>query len=69
MKLFLRTATGCRVPGGRALVLCDEHGEMLPGQCSVAVVQDEDAQTKITVSFGVDGKNVVMDCSEIEESC
>lgn len=67
MKLVIRTVDGCKVPGGRALVLCDEHGAMLPGQCRVELVQDETEGMAVTVSFAVDGRDVILDGSLLED--
>jgi hypothetical protein len=46
------------VPGGKAYLLCDEHGEMLPNQQSVAITQDVTDMSVLTVKIYVDGEKV-----------
>lgn len=67
MRLVIRTVDGCRVPGGRALVLCDEHGAFLPGQCRVELVQDEEEGMAVTVTFEIDGKDVILNGSLVHD--
>lgn len=62
MKLRIMTVDGARVEGGRALVLCDDAGRMLPGQCAVVLTQEENETSTITVKFEINGKDVVLDC-------
>ncbi|CAH0355313.1 hypothetical protein [Sphingobium sp. CECT 9361] len=67
MKLVVRTVEGANLPGGRALVLCDEHGVMLPEQAAVTIEQEEHAAILVTVAFRVNGDTVVLDGSLIED--
>ncbi len=56
MKLQVNFIDSCN---GRVLMLCDESGEPLPGQRSVAIRQELDAVTVVTVEFRI-GRNVKM---------
>tara|TARA_R110000868_G_scaffold100109_1_gene275263 strand:+ start:14209 stop:14418 length:210 start_codon:yes stop_codon:yes gene_type:complete len=67
MKLVVRTVEGANVRGGRALVLCDEHGVMLPEQAAVTIEQEEHSDILVTVAFRVNGETVIMDGSLIKE--
>lgn len=68
MKLVLRTIDGCAtIPGGRALLLCDGDGVILPQQTSCVIEQEECGSTIITASFRVDGVDVLIDGSLVEE--
>ncbi|CAN5335505.1 hypothetical protein BH10PSE12_BH10PSE12_02730 [soil metagenome] len=66
MKLVVRTVATPRVAGGRVLVLCDEHGAMLPGQSAVEIAQEDEGGSVITVSFEIDGRDVILDGSPID---
>lgn len=67
MKLSIRTLRrSAAIPGcGKALVLCDEGGRMLPMQASVSVGQSVGEMTAVTVTFHVDGRDVSLD-TELE---
>lgn len=64
--LKIMTVGGCNVPGGVALVLCDESDVMLPGQSGGVLEQVERETTTFTVTFEVDGENIVLDGSRIK---
>jgi hypothetical protein len=66
MKIVIRTVDGTSVRGGRALILCDEHGVLLPGQSAIAVEQDDDGRSLVTVSFEIDGQDVILDGTPTE---
>tara|TARA_R110000787_G_scaffold94640_1_gene197452 strand:+ start:927 stop:1136 length:210 start_codon:yes stop_codon:yes gene_type:complete len=68
MKLIIRTVDGADIGGGRALVLCNEAGEMLPGQAAVHIEQSDDGTNFIAVTFQIDGRGVVLDGSPIEDA-
>lgn len=61
MKLRIMTMGGCNLPGGVALVLCDDEGRMLPNQLGATLEQEERAQSRFTVTFGINGKDVILD--------
>lgn len=45
------------VPGGKAIALCDDAGELLPMQTR-AVVENGIEEAAITVTFQIDGKQL-----------
>lgn len=55
--LLVRIVDGCRAVGGKAILLCDQHGNRLPGQVRASLDQNVD-RTEITVTFLVDGDEV-----------
>jgi hypothetical protein len=63
MKLRIMMVGGCNLPGKVALVLCDEHGVMLPCQAGAVLEQNEGEMSTITVTFQVDGRDVILDGS------
>jgi len=44
--------------GGKAIALCDEHGEMLPMQTSASMNNGTGGHAEITATFIIDGKQV-----------
>lgn len=61
MKLQVLSKQVLNVVGGdRALVLCDADGEALPCQTRVVVESEMAALARVTVTFLVDGENVVI---------
>lgn len=47
------------VPTGKAVLLCDEHGQQLPNQVAVAIEHDApDDLGRVTVTFAIDGRRV-----------
>ena len=67
MKLRIMRVDGANVPGGAALVLCDEEGRMLPEQQAIVLEQEEDETTTVTVRFAVNGRDVILDCGPAVE--
>jgi hypothetical protein len=61
MKLKIMTVGGVNLPGGVAFVLCDEDGKMLPCQSAVAIAQEQGECSTITVTFEINGRDVVLD--------
>ncbi len=57
MKLKVMIKDAGAVPGGRAILLCDEHGEPLPGIVHV-VVENGLRDARVTVTLLVDGDQV-----------
>ena len=58
MKLLVRIISAPGTPGGKALALCTEDGEVLPMQRSCVVENEAQDAGVITVSFYIDGKSV-----------
>lgn len=56
--LQVRIVDGCGTPGGKAILLCDQHGTALPGQICAKLDQTEE-RTEISVTFLVDGEEVI----------
>lgn len=46
------------VPGGRAIMLCDDQGQPLPMQSRVVLCNGVDEMGEITVTFRIDGEQV-----------
>ncbi|WP_260928215.1 hypothetical protein [Novosphingobium sp. 9] len=46
------------IPGGRAIALCNEDGEMLPMQLRAVVENAVGEFGTITVTFSIDGEQV-----------
>lgn len=61
MNLRIMTIGGCALPGGVALVLCNEEGVMLPCQAGAVLHQEQGETTTFTVTFEVNGRDVVLD--------
>jgi hypothetical protein len=59
MKLQIRVMDGYGT-SGPFLMLCDANGEPLPGQYSTHLTQQVDDISKFTVTFNVDGRDVVL---------
>lgn len=57
--LQVRIVEGCNTPGGKAILLCDQHGNSLPGQIR-AVLDQTGERTEISVTFLVDGEEVIL---------
>lgn len=45
-------------PGGKAVLLCDENGNMIGGQIETIVKSSADDIAEITVKFAIDGRTV-----------
>ena len=56
--LQVRIVEGCTTQCGRAILLCDQHGNALPSQVRATLDQTED-RTEISVTFLVDGEEVI----------
>lgn len=65
MRLLIHTTSAAAMPGKRVLALFNEDGECLPGQCGVEIVQDEEGHNHVTVSFEINGVDVILDGSFI----
>jgi hypothetical protein len=65
MKLKIMTTGGCNLPGGIAMVLCDEAGKMLPGQAAGVLEYEQGELSTFTVKFEIDGTDVVLDGGRI----
>ncbi len=48
------------VPGGKAFLLVDEHGHLLPCQNAVTLKQESREVTTVTVTFSVNGEDVLI---------
>lgn len=57
MNLTIRLKRGATMDGG-ALVLCDEDGNMLPGQQGCVLETEIEEEGVLTVRFIVDGERV-----------
>jgi uncharacterized protein YfaA (DUF2138 family) len=57
MKLQVKIVDSFVVPGGKAVLLCDEAGESLPLQVE-AVLRNGVDRAEITVTFAIDGNKV-----------
>lgn len=55
--LLVRILKDCGTVSGKAILLCDQHGNRLPGQVRASLDQNVD-RTEITVTFLVDGDEV-----------
>jgi hypothetical protein len=55
--LLVRIIGDCITPCGKAILLCDQHGNTLPGQVRALLDQTLE-RTEITVTFLVDGQEV-----------
>ncbi len=58
LNLIIKTIDAPSVPGGRALALCSEDGEIVGKQISCAVANEVDAIGIITVQFHIDGQTI-----------
>lgn len=58
MKLTVHISEAAGVPGGRAILLCDYHGEPLPMQISHVLEQGVGESSILTVKFVIDGKEI-----------
>jgi hypothetical protein len=58
MNLLIRIEDAPGVPGGKAIMLCSEHGVPLPHQKSVVLDQSTNEMSSITVTFGIDGESI-----------
>lgn len=58
MKLTVRVTESLLSPTGSYLVLCDENGDLLPGQKKVTFSQGAGDGGHLTVEFSVDGDTV-----------
>ena len=67
MALRIMKVAGCRVPGGVALVLCDDEGRLLPCQNGGILEQEEGEESTFTVTFGINGSDVILDCGDANE--
>ncbi len=61
MKLTLRILDNALGPAGGCLVLCDEKGNMLPGQMLVEYGQGVSEPGTVTITFRIDGDNLRLD--------
>lgn len=57
LKLIIK-AVNSHQPGGKALCLCTEDGEMVGAQTSTQVNCEADGIGTITVSFHIDGEHI-----------
>lgn len=57
MKLYIEERKAA-VPGGKAMMLVDEHGDALPCQTATTLTQEAGDIGTITVTFCVDGRKV-----------
>lgn len=55
MKVYAKIENVPFACGGKALLLCDEKGEILDGQISVKVDQTADDITRVTATFALAG--------------
>ncbi|WP_395391566.1 hypothetical protein WBP07_12910 [Novosphingobium sp. BL-8A] len=55
--LLVRIVGDCITPSVKAILLCDQHGNRLPGQVRASLDQTVD-RTEITVTFLIDGAEV-----------
>ena len=60
MKLEAKLVDAASVGGGKAIVLHDEQGNALPGQLGSTVTCHVGECSTVTVTFEVDGENVVL---------
>jgi hypothetical protein len=58
MDLIAKFIPAPGIPGGRALVLCDGEGTVLPGQAAATLEQTSSACSTLTVQFKIDGRRV-----------
>jgi hypothetical protein len=58
MRLIVQLVDAPAVPGGRALAICDEAGELLPMQVNCDVLCGVDGMCKAVATFLIDGKDV-----------
>lgn len=58
MKLTVHIAEAPGVPGARAILLCDYHGEPLPMQFAHVLEQEVGECSVLTVKFRIDGKEI-----------
>lgn len=56
--LQVQIVDGCTTQCGKAILLCDQYGIALPGQVRATLDQTE-GRTEITVTFLVDGEEVI----------
>jgi hypothetical protein len=57
--LYVRIVAAPSVPGGKAIALCAEDGEMVGSQIGCTVDNEVDALATITVRFHIDGKTIL----------
>lgn len=60
MKLRIEAVKALAVPGGKALVLTDEHGNVLPNQINVIVETGVGDVATAVVTFMIDGKDLCL---------
>lgn len=56
--MLLKIMDAPSVPGGKALVACDDSGEVLPMQFACELEQVSGESVVVKVSFKIDGKKV-----------
>jgi hypothetical protein len=59
--MLVRFVDAPMVPGGRAVVICDDTGKPLHGQIGSILECEVGQQPRITVIFEIDGKKIRMD--------
>jgi len=60
VKLYITERPAPRIAGGKAILLVDEQGIMIPCQQAVTITQETDEMTTCTVTFIVNGKDVLI---------
>lgn len=56
--MIIKIEDAASVPGGRAILLCDDEGNTLPSQIRTVVEAGVDELGTITVTFQIDGERV-----------
>lgn len=56
--MLIKIEEAASVPGGRAIMLCDDDGNPLPMQLRTVVEAGVDELGTITVTFQIDGEKV-----------
>ncbi|HMO74076.1 MAG TPA: hypothetical protein PKD48_01900 [Sphingopyxis sp.] len=56
--MLIKIDAASSVPGGKAIVLCDDNGSPLPMQSRVVLSNGVDEMGEITVTFVIDGERV-----------
>jgi len=56
--MLVKIVDASGVPGGRAIALCDENGEIWGRQTRAVVENDADGIPTVTVTFPIDGDRI-----------
>lgn len=59
-KLYLAERPAYRIPGGKAMMLVDQHGDVIPNQVSCLLDQSADSIPTVTVKLAITGRGVTL---------